>query len=165
MKAGKEALREAEMCYTPLIDIVFLLLIFFMSTQQYILFEQRLDLTLPVDGPWNPSAKVASQITVFVQDDRVARISPIQHVRAMRHATYYPLSRDARPIADLSELRRMLARLHDADANTRILIALYDETIDHDQFVPFFNMVALMDTCRAVGLENVVFQAPQAMNE
>jgi biopolymer transport protein ExbD len=160
---------EPEMCFTSLIDIVFLLLIFFMCATHFKQVEQRLDAFLPEPEGLtrNPPPLVPppERLSIFVKDDAVSRQSTNHHIRALRQATYYPASREARPIADMNELHAILARVHAADPQMRILIAPFDEGAGKDQLVPFFNVVALLDTCKDVGLENVAFQAPAAMLE
>lgn len=163
MKMKEQVQGEPEMCFTSLIDIVFLLLIFFMCATQFKQVEQKLEAFLP-DGTCrvDPPPPVPERLSVFVRDDQVARTSPLHQVRAMRRATYYPMSREARPIANINELRGILARVHEANPETSILIVPYDEEAGRDQRVPFFNIVAVLDTCKAVGLEDVAFQAPIA---
>jgi len=154
------------MCFTSLIDIVFLLLIFFMCSTQFKQVEQRLDAFLPEDGTGDREIRPSPErLTIFVKDDAAARRSPHHEIRASRQATYYLVAREARPIADLNELRGLLAQVHAADPRLRILVAPFDEATGQDQLVPFFNIVAVVDTCKAVGLENVAFQAPAATLE
>lgn len=166
MKMKEVQNSEPEMCFTSLIDIVFLLLIFFMCSTHFKQIEQRLDAFLPEegDGP-GPVDPIPERLSIFVKDDAVARQSTNPYVSALRRATYYPMSREARPVADLNGLRGILARVHDAQPNTRILIAPFDEYEGKDQLVPFFNVVAVLDTCKAVGLDNVAFQAPESRTE
>jgi biopolymer transport protein ExbD len=157
---------EPEMCFTSLIDIVFLLLIFFMCATQFKQVEQRLDASLPEVGFKDRTVPPPEEVlSIFVKDDAVARRSQHHEVRALRQATYFPMSREARPIADLKKLRGLLAQVYASDSRIRILIAPFDEAAGLDQLVPFFNVVAVVDTCKAVGLENVIFQTPAAMLE
>ena len=60
---------------------------------------------------------------------------------------------------DLSALRTVKA-LVDANKDQEVLIALYDELNDKDQLVPFFNVVQVIDVCKAAGVVNIKFQAP-----
>lgn len=158
---------ESEMCFTSLIDIVFLLLIFFMCATHFKQTEQRLDAFLPADGQDRilPPPPILERLSIFVKDDAVARQSKNPYVSALRQATYYPLSREAKPIADLNGLRGILERVHDAQPGTGILIVPFDEFQAKDQLVPFFNVVAVLDTCKAVGIDDVAFQAPGSTAE
>jgi len=163
MKFAQEAEQKSEKSFTSLIDIVFLLLIFFMCATQFKQVEMRLDAFLPNGGPGR--LKGEEELSIFVKDDLIARESPVHHVRATRQATFYPMSRDARPITDLNELHSILAQIHEAQPGTRILITPFNEDRDRDQLVPFFNIVAVLDTCKRVGFENVAFQAPAVVME
>ena len=164
MKFAQEAEQKSEKSFTSLIDIVFLLLIFFMCATQFKQVEMRLDAFLP-NGIKGDDPHIEEELSIFVKDDLIARKSPVHHVRATRQATFYPMSRDARPITDLNELHSILAQIHEAQPGTRILITPFNEDRDRDQLVPFFNIVAVLDTCKLVGFQNVAFQAPAVVME
>ena len=162
MKMKEVQNTEPEMCFTSLIDIVFLLLIFFMCSTHFKQTEQRLDAFLPNEGSFGEgwTEPPIERLSIFVKDDAVSRQSKNPYVSALRQATYYPLSREAKPVADLNSLRGILTRVHEAQPDTRILIVPFDEFQAKDQLVPFFNVVAVLDTCKAVGIDDVAFQAP-----
>jgi biopolymer transport protein ExbD len=152
---------EAETPFTSLIDIVFLLLIFFMCATKFKQTEQRLDCFLPCDEgqmPTQAPLKKPEELSVFIKDDVNARQGNFDR-RATRRATYFLMSRDAQPVTDPNQLLSKLSQLA-ANPEQQVLIALYDEMRDKDQLVPFFNVVALVDVCKMAGIQTVKFQAP-----
>lgn len=152
---------EGGLNFTSLIDIVFLLLIFFMCATKFKQTEQRLDCFLPTDEGQMPSQaplKKPEELTIFIKDDVNARNGAFER-RAIRRATYYLMSRDATPVSDPNQLLSKLTQLA-ANPEQQVLIALYDEYREKDQLVPFFNVVALLDVCKMAGIETVKFQAP-----
>lgn len=158
----EQAGRDPELCFTSLIDIVFLLLIFFMCASRFKQVEQKLDAFLPQSGDQMAvrSSLPPKELTIFVRDDAVMRGSANHNLKAMREATYYLESRGATPVHDP---RIMLPRLRQlaADQDLRVLIAPYDESMGRDQLVPFFNVVKVVDICKAAGIGNIAFQAPR----
>jgi biopolymer transport protein ExbD len=157
---------DAELCFTSLIDIVFLLLIFFMCATKFKQTEQRLDCFLPCDEGQMPSQaplKKPEELTVFIKDDVNARNGNFER-RAVRRATYFLMSRDAQPVSDPNQLLAKLQQLA-SNPEQQVLIALYDEMRDKDQLVPFFNVVALVDVCKMAGIQIVKFQAPAQTTE
>ncbi|MCZ7645569.1 MAG: biopolymer transporter ExbD [Planctomycetota bacterium] len=157
--------KDVKLDMTPMIDIVFLLLIFFMCATRFKQVERRLDAFLPeeigqTDGPLVHSIE---PLTIFVRDDAAMRGSHDFNARSMREATYYLSSRDARPVANPAELFGVLKQLA-GGADARVLIAPYDEGAGRDQLVPFFNIVRVVDLCKEAGIVRVNFQAPAQMN-
>ncbi len=84
MRRRKKPIDEAEVDMTPMLDVVFILLIFFIVTSTF-LNERGMDLTPPPpsDGPPPPKAKAESiyvDESNFIQVD--GRITDISAVRA-----------------------------------------------------------------------------------
>lgn len=162
LKHAQTLSAEVKQDLTPMIDVVFLLLIFFMCATKFKQVEQRLDAFLPIpdglDGKKEQIIK-AEELTVFVRDDAVMRASADFQTRAMREATYYLASRDATPVRDVNQLYQALAQIA-ANPEASVLIALYDEPRGKDQLVPFFNVVKVIDLCKLAGIGSVKFQAP-----
>lgn len=158
----EDRFKDPELCFTSLIDIVFLLLIFFMCATQFKKVEEKLDAFLPFVGPCPPPAKVIppEDLTIFVRDDAVLRQSDSIDIKSMRRATFYLASRDATPVNDVNRMLPVLRQLAE-DPGRRVLIAPYDEGTGKDQLVPFFNVVKVVDACKASGISNIAFQAPR----
>lgn len=162
----KDRYEDPELCFTSLIDIVFLLLIFFMLAAKFKQTEQRLDCFLPVDEGQMPTVaplKKPEELSIFIKDDVSARAGNFER-RAVRRATYFLMSRDAQPVSDPNQLLSKLSQLA-SNPEQQVLIALYDEMRDKDQLVPFFNVVALLDICKMAGIQIVKFQAPAQTTE
>lgn len=160
-KLKKEANRPIEFTFTSMIDIVFLLLIFFIVSSRFKQIEQRLETFLP-EGPCPPAVPVDKPmpVTIFVKDDRLLRQSADIDTRSQRKATYYLASRDANPLTDMAQAYPVLKQLAQADVNQEVLIAPYDERVDFDQRVPFYNIVRVVDVCKEAGISKISFQAP-----
>lgn len=162
----KDRYEDPELCFTSMIDIVFLLLIFFMLAAKFKQTEQRLDCFLPVDEGQMPTVaplKKPEELSIFIRDDVNARAGNFER-RAVRRATYFLMSRDAQPVSDPNQLLSKLSQLA-SNPEQQVLIALYDEMRDKDQLVPFFNVVALLDVCKMAGIQIVKFQAPAQTTE
>lgn len=160
-KVKKQADRPVEFNFTSMIDVVFLLLIFFLIASRFKQVEQRLDTFLP-DGPCPPTTEVLKPlpVTIFVKDDHLLRQSADIDTRSQRKATYYLASRDANPMSDMAQAYPVLRQLAQANADQEVLIAPYDERVDCDQRVPFYNIVRVVDVCKEAGISTISFQAP-----
>lgn len=161
-KLKKEANRPIEFTFTSMIDIVFLLLIFFIVSARFKQVEQRLDTFLPESGEcrYPPQVEPPESVTIFVKDDLVMRQAADVDMRSQRKATYYLASRDANPLTDMAQAYPVLRQLAQANADQEVLIAPYDERVDFDQRVPFYNIVRVVDVCKEAGISKISFQAP-----
>lgn len=155
--------KDPELCFTSLIDIVFLLLIFFMCASRFKQVEMKLDAFLPQDEGQNPvpvqQLKKPEELSIFIKDDHAMRGSSDFNLKATRKAQYYLASRDASPVTDPMQLLPKLQALA-SNPEQEVLIALYNEASDKDQLVPFFNVVKVLDLCKTAGITKVKFQAP-----
>lgn len=165
-KLAKEYDEEAPFSFIPMIDIVFLILIFFMCATKFKQIESKLECFLPTDeGQMQVphTLEKPEELSIFVRDNHGMRRSQDFNLRAMRKATYYMASRDASPVTDPGQLLSRLTQLA-SNPEQEVLIALYDETSDEaegkDQLVPFFNIVNVIDVCKKAGITKIKFQAP-----
>ncbi|MCZ7647110.1 MAG: biopolymer transporter ExbD [Planctomycetota bacterium] len=162
MGKNKHVGDEVKMDMTPMIDCVFLLLIFFMCATKFKQVEKRLDCFLPEDEGQMATPtqlKKPEELSIFIKDDHTMRGSSDFQTRAMRRASYFLASRDAQPVSDPLQLFDRLRQLS-ANPEQAVLIALYDEENDKDQLVPFYNVVKLIDVCKLANINNIKFQAP-----
>lgn len=159
-KVRKQADRPIEFNFTSMIDVVFLLLIFFLISSRFKQIEQRLDTFLPQGGITQGPPPVSEPVTIFVKDDHLLRQSADVDMRSQRKATYYLASRDANPLTDMAQAYPVLRQLAQANADQEVLIAPYDERVDFDQRVPFYNIVRAVDVCKEAGISRISFQAP-----
>lgn len=164
MKRAKLADSDAPFSYISMIDIVFLILIFFMCATRFKQIEQKLDAFLPPDIGQEKTTRIVDpeELTIFIRDDARMRKSTDFNIRAGREATYYLASRDASPVTDMTVLMPTLMRLAE-NPERKVLIAPYDEKDGKDQLVPFFNVIRVVDACKAAGFRHIRFQAPAVM--
>jgi biopolymer transport protein ExbD len=124
-----------------MIDVVFLLLIFFLVCSSYKTTEERLEANLPRDG-LNPVAQPT--------------IMPRPEVRVklwLAESGQVRISVDEYACSTIDDLARKLAAFAGGDPNQ-------DVVIDGRQQVPFKYVLAAIDACARAGMRNVKFQAP-----
>ncbi len=159
------AMEEPQSFFTSMIDIVFLLLIFFMCATKFRQLEQRLDAFLPKDEGQMAvpveQMKKPDEIRILVADNVAARESGNFNVKAMRTATYYLGSKDSQPLSDVNQLEPPLRAAAAANPDQAVIIVPADEVRNRDQLVPFFNIIAAMDVAKRAGIKNIKFQAPR----
>ena len=96
-KMVKELDKEAPFSFIPMIDVVFLILIFFML-MPFKQIEERLDCFLPTDEGQMQVPKTLEkpeELSIFVRDNHSMRTSGDHKLRATRQAQFYLASRDA----------------------------------------------------------------------
>jgi biopolymer transport protein ExbD len=127
---------------TSMIDVVFLLLIFFLCASKFRQLERRLDAFLPDNGPdiVYPPPPVREEIPIRVSASGVDLEVPRYQVE--RWVTHDP-----------NELAARLRRLPDGD---------YRIVIDSRQNVPFYHVMSAVDACARAELNNVSFRPPPA---
>ena len=133
--------RPLEINLTPLIDVVFLLLIFFMVSTTFTR-ETQLRVDLP-EAVANPSETVADELVVLVEADGSYAINGERLAR-----------RDIQTLMEGLELSRS------GDADQRIVISA-DANTAHE------NVVRVMDAAGRLGLSNLTIttQAPAQDSE
>jgi len=115
----------------PMIDIVFLLLIFFIVTYSYARFETTLDVQVPVaEEGREPSQRSVGEIILNVKDDGTIIL-------------------EGQPISDPDLLRR-LQRIKSVYDDVAIILR-GDESTD------FSNIVRVLDICARAQIFNVSF--------
>ena len=141
-KTNKKAMEEEADFELPvsMIDVVFLLLIFFMCASKFKTLEQRLEANLPKDEGQNPIQKK-------IEKPQEIRIKiTLDGERIVIMAEDYP----CRDLNDLAAKLKTLA------ANMPGLPVI----IDGRQKVPFFAIIGALDACARADLHDVKFQAP-----
>ena len=123
----------------PLIDVVFLLLIFFMCSMSFDTHERRLPAQLPQSGP--------------AAEHELADFDPV-HIMLRQWRGGVELRCDGQVCADFDDLLRML--------RARRAIAQVPVVIEGREGVPFGHMVTAMDTCYRADFRQVAFSAKGA---
>ncbi len=125
---------------TPMIDVVFQLLIYFICTASFRVAEQTLPTTLP------PSGSVG-----FTPSREVEELELVRIVLAQQGGNL-EIRLNGQACADLAALSERLAQL-------RSLVAL-PVVLDIGPDVELGHVVAAYDTCLLVGLTDIHFAAP-----
>lgn len=115
MKFKRSSLPEAEVSLTPLIDVVFLLLIFFVLTTR--LPEQQLELNLP------SLANSSNATNQVISEQRVINIFADKTI-----------SLDNSLLADLDQLKQQLQAVQEQIADVAIILRA-DAKVEHQQLV------------------------------
>ena len=115
---------------TAMMDVVFLLLCFFVTSQIFAQWETEVDLTLPTAESGTPPQRLPGEVIVNVLPDGTAQVN--------------------RQILDDDALRAMLDRL----------VALYPGQpvlIRADRSTPYEHVMRILDACRQADIWNVSF--------
>ena len=126
---------------TPMIDVVFQLLIYFLCTASFAMSEQVLRTTLPPTGAaaYNPPKEV--------QELELIRISLSQRGGELR------IDLNGNACSSVAELRERLRQL--------LALAQLPAVLDVGPEVQLGHVVTIYDTCLVVGLKDIHFSAPE----
>jgi biopolymer transport protein ExbD len=113
---------------TPMIDIVFNLIIFFMVSTQFVDIERSVDLSVP-------------------QVSGAGGLNQVQRTRTINVLRDGSILLDTRPVT-LSELRGLLAEAHRQYEHL-------DVTIRGDSAAPYQHVAAVMTACRQAGISEM----------
>ena len=113
---------------TPMIDIVFNLIIFFMVSTRFTEIERKVDLSVPQVGG-------------------VAGLSEMQKSRTINVYRDGAIMLDSQAVT-LTELRSLLATAHRQYEGLEV-------TIRGDGFTPYQNVAAVMTACRQAGISEM----------
>jgi biopolymer transport protein ExbD len=125
---------------TPMIDVVFLLVIFFLCTVSFRVLEGRLDTQLPRDGGGSPTVArdLIHPIPLHVERDTLGERGLSLHLGARR--------------VSLSSLTDLLTGLVAGDPGTRVRISTGEGVL-------YGQVMAVLDACVAGGVGEVTFAA------
>ena len=130
---------KCELQIAPLIDVVFLLLIYFIMTAQLIKKEANIKFMLP--APADPSTVTVMPVEVLIQltPEGAVEVDGIQ----------YP--QNDRNLNDLVERLKSQKKLADAQ-NTKFYVNLLPS---HE--TAHYRVIDVMDACAAAGVQNLSF--------
>ena len=133
MKFGRRMQEEAESIQmAPLIDIVFLTLVFFMVTSVYATLESEVDITLPTADSAQQSERTQGEIFINLKDD--GRI--ILNRREMT----------------IDELQEVLYRVAEHFPGGAVIVR-------GDRSAVLGRAIAILNCCRKADIQNVAFAA------
>ena len=127
---------------TPLIDVVFLLLIFFICTASFQIAESVLPTSLEAAG----STETDIQVEIDPQLDRVI-------VKLSLRAGRVTWVVNDRPYASLGEVRSVLKQVALVDNSLPVIV-------DAEGTVPLGDVIDVYDICRISGFDKIQFAAP-----
>ena len=142
MKFKKAEVANAEMDMTPMIDVIFNLLIFFVCTVSFRPPELLLPTNLSMAGSGATSIPLPQEIAEL--EDVVIK------VLAAEDQVNWQIN--DRPYASLAEVRDVLMAIVELQANLPVII-------DAQAEVPLGSVIDLYDLCRLVGFDKVQFAA------
>jgi biopolymer transport protein ExbD len=145
---------QADARPTALIDIIFLLLVFFMCASSFPLLERRLDALLPKDKGMR--ATVAKQLNNL--DETVIHVTAVGYGNGLRIPKFtimgWTTSNPNELIAKLMQLQGVMAGTSQK-ASPRVVIAGKPDC-------PFMHVMTALDACAHANLTNVEFRPPMA---
>lgn len=127
---------------TPMIDVIFLLLIFFVCTANF----QPLEGTLPT----NMALSGSSAVEIVLPDPRQVDVARIR--LTFEGSAHWQV--EGNSCTSLREVRDLLVRLREIKADLPVII-------DCAGNVPMEHLIDLYDICRAAGLSRIQFAAAQ----
>jgi len=130
MKFRDEPLKATEMQFAPMIDIVFLLLIFFIVTWSYARFETEIDISVPAAAEGKPPKRTLGEIIVNVKKDGGMYVEGNE-------------TSDEQLLAMLSQIS--------VDYNDQAVI------LRGDKETAFDHIVSVLNVCQRAGIWNVAF--------
>lgn len=138
----REIVKKAEISLTPMIDVVFLLLIFFMVGMKFKEFDRKLEADLPKESQTEPDNPLERETWITIVNKSSNPLKP--------KCQYYV---DQQPMADAQHLKTTLARL------AKVPHALKDTIIiaPSDDALHGWVMVAL-DFLNQLGFESINFK-------
>jgi len=133
--------RQTDIAMTPMIDVVFQLLIFFICTASFQLSEELLPTSLAVTrGSSRPDA-----LEIEPDLERIV-------VRAERAGGRTRWTINERLCQSLSEVEQMLRAVAEIERGLPVILDVAGE-------VPLGDMIDVYDVCRLVGFEKIQFAA------
>ena len=131
MKFGRPTFDEGEQIpMAPLIDIVFLILVFFMTTSVYSTLETEIDIELPTAQSSVQSERLQGEIFVNLKEDGSIVLNDKQ--------------------VDLEELQRILLRVSEHFPGGTVIIR-------GDKDANLGVALAILDCCKLADIQNVSF--------
>ena len=134
---------------TPMIDVIFLLLIFFVSTASF----QAVEEALPANLSWPGSGTAVDSIDLELEDlDEIIVKILWQEGRPGWRVELPGQQSGALAISNLKQLRGTLSSMAGLRSDLPVILDVQGE-------VPIENVIDVYDACRQIGLERIQFAA------
>ena len=134
MKFRSNKTPEASFQLAPMIDIVFLLLIFFIVTWSYARFETELDISVPAAEEGKDPRRTVGEIIVNVRDDGTIVLNAITITE--------------------EELLGKLKRIAAVHKDQAVILR-------GDSKATYNHIIKVLDICQKAGIWNVAFATPR----
>ena len=134
----RQPTRRAAVPLAPMLDVLFLLLIFFVTTSSFRAQEQQIDVQLPSAEAAETAEPTSTEVVVNVKADGSIMVGA---------EAYQPPA-----------LRSMLSQLVAEFPDERVIIR-------GDKNVKYERIVDVMDTARAAGVRNIYFATVKSSEE
>jgi biopolymer transport protein ExbD len=131
--------RQTDIAMTPMIDVVFQLMIFFICTASFQLSEELLPTSLAITGGTN----LAAPVEIEPDLERIIARATHAHGRTQWNV-------NDRPCPSLAEVEQVLRAAAGIDRTLPVILDVAGE-------VPLGDMIELYDLSRIVGFEKVQF--------
>ena len=135
MRGRKRKAEESEVDLTPMLDIVFILLIFFIVTATFIK-ENAIDLTPPPPAPPDQPVDPKPTILVRISEDSLVSVNG--------------------RLSDVGSVRANLERLLAENPDTAVLVQAHPRAKNR-------LVIMVVDQARSAGVDNVGFTIDQAV--
>lgn len=122
----------SELELAPMIDVVFLLLIFFLVTWQFARFERTMDIAVPAAEEVDDTTRTVNEIIINVQEDGTVLLNSRQYSQ--------------------EELFSRLSTIAAVDENQAVILR-------GDAKADFQHIIDVLDTIKRSGIWNVAFAA------
>lgn len=132
MKFRDPSQPPSELELAPMIDVVFLLLIFFLVTWQFARFERNMDIAVPAAEELDESNRTVNEIIINVQEDGTVLLNERKYTQ--------------------DELLDRLATIAEVDQNQAVILR-------GDSKANFQHIIDVLDTIKKAGIWNVAFAA------
>lgn len=129
--------KQAEMQLAPMIDVVFLLLIFFIVSWNFARFEAEVDISVPSAETAEQNPRTPGEIIINVNKEGDVKINGV--------------------LMTTEQLLNRLNRVSKQFPNQPVILRGDKET-------PFSHVMTVLDTCQKAGIWNVAFAAEKPTN-
>ena len=142
---------------TPMIDVVFQLIVFFLVSMKFKTLDMRIDTLLPKDGGIVPVAVRPPQVPVVSAVLKRGRSEPATRVRVGNQTIGEISEATDRRVATIATMSRLSSLASDARARAGNAAAEVRGEVDASPLVPAADVIRAVDAFLQGGIANVTF--------